>query len=128
MVLRAVAVLVALAMTPVPREVDAPASIIAVAGVPVSVTIAGITVAGPAAVPLAAMVDPTPEVTGDRGGGFSKGATLTTTLKDPDNPDEPVVVTTIQGATETDADFIERHMVLVKKTRKYIKDHSGAGG
>lgn len=51
----------------------------------------------------------------------TKSQTLSTTVKDPNDPEEPVTITTIRGTTESVGDFWLRHNELVKLVRKKLR-------
>ncbi len=44
--------------------------------------------------------------------------TLTTTVKDPENPEEPTTCTSTRGSNESMGDFLRRHRELVAAVRK----------
>ena len=52
----------------------------------------------------------------------AKGMVLTTTIKDPVNPDEPVTVTTTRGPNESAVEFWYRHDEMVKLIRRKLRN------
>ena len=65
-----------------------------------------------------AVLEPLPST--DIAAPDAKGQTLTTTIPDPNNPDEPWTVTTVRGTTESALDFLLRHRDMVDLVRKKL--------
>jgi hypothetical protein len=57
---------------------------------------------------------------GKRGESNQTGQTLTTTVQDPDNPEEPWVVTTYRRSGESLQAFVRRHREMVDAVREAL--------
>ena len=53
--------------------------------------------------------------------GTTPDQVLTTTVKDPDHPDEPWVVTTYRRPDESEPAFLKRHLEMVQAVRAALK-------
>jgi len=91
-----------------------------------TVSVASETVASVVALPggeLHLLMAPSPAVVA--GGTSCTGTTpdqvLTTTVKDPDHPDEPWVVTTYRRPDESEPAFLKRHLEMVQAVRAALK-------
>jgi hypothetical protein len=92
---------------------------VSVHGVPIAYTltdpVTGLSVPVAASAGLSMLLEPAPPAD-----PTEKAQTLSTTVKDPDAPEEPITVTTIRGVTESAIEFWRRHDEMVRLVRKQV--------